>query len=327
MTKRSIKNDLSDISDHVLGNLDPGKRLRMSLKALAEGDGDTHKRLLETTPMKDYTLTDPKYTEGVQKLFMLSLHASYQLRLQYQALMRFEAERDKQVLTMLLNEALARLARDEFGVDEFGNVNAGDHAEADYAYGMKQSPDIACLATKYRQLWDDLPFELAVQEDKRDIKYFPELAAGGLIGYPDDLSAEAFDDIEDDRIESEANRAELQVMVAVVNFYTHFHGWRLFAEEHIGVSLDEFLGVTMEKAAHDDGIVGAVTLDEKTCRNVLSLKEDYLDAYPDIVETAVEGEEDTDLDRDLNLDLNARARERADRLEEAANLPVEQAAE
>ena len=206
----------------------------MSLEALAAGDEAAHKRLMETTPMKDYTLTDPEYTKGVQKLFMLSLHASYQLRLQYRTLMSFESERDKQVLTMLLNEALARLARDDFSVDEYGHMSADDHAKADYAYGLKSSPNIACLATKYRRLWDDLPFELVLKEDKRDIKHFPELAASGLTGYPDDPSAEAFDDIEDDRIESEANRAELRVMMAVVNFYTRFHGWRLFAEEHIG---------------------------------------------------------------------------------------------
>lgn len=317
MTKRSVENDLNDVSDAVLGGLEPGKRLRMTIGALAEGDDATHERLMETTPMKDYKLTDPEYTEGVQKLFLLSMHASYQLRLQYQTLLRFEAERDKHVLAMLLNEALARLARDDFGVDEFGNVNAGDHAEADYDYGMKQSPDTACIATKYRRLWGDLPFELALQESERDINYFPGLAAGGLLGYPDDLSAEAFDDIEDDRISSEAYRSELWAMSAVVDFYTSFHCWRRFAEEHVGVSLDEFLDVTMEELEDDDGIAGRLSLDEETCENILSLKEDYLDAYPGVVAATIEDEEEADVE----FDPDARAQNLADALGEAAELP------
>jgi len=321
MTKRSVENDLEDMSEEVLGGLNPGKRLRMSLEALADGDVDKHERLMETTPVKSYKLTDPEYTDAVQKMVLLSTTAMYQLRLQYRTLMSFEAERDKQVLAMLLNEALGRLARGDFGVDGFGNVNAGDHDEADYAYGKKQAPGTARLATKYRQLWDDLPFKLIVDESDRNINYFPELAAGGLLGYPDDL--DMFDDIEDDRIASEAYRGELRLTMAVVNFYTRFHGWRLFAEEHLGVTLDEFLDVTMEEAVEDDGVVAAMEIDEKTCENVLSLKEDYLEAYPGLVRSTLKDEEEGDLE----IDLDERAQKRADTLGEVVELPIEQAAD
>lgn len=321
MTKRSVENDLDDMSEEVLGGLDPGKRLRMSLEALADGDLDKHERLMETTPVKSYKLTDPEYTDAVQKMVLLSTTAMYQLRLQYRTLVSFEAERDKQVLAMLLNEALGRLARGDFGVDGFGNVNAGDHGEADYAYGKKQAPGTARLATKYRRLWDDLPFKLIVDESDRNIKYFPELAAGGLLGYPEDL--DMFDDIEDDRIASEAYRGELRLTMAVVNFYTRFHGWRLFAEEHLGVTLDEFLDVTMEDAVEDDGVVAAMEIDEKTCENVLSVKEDYLEAYPGLVRSTLKDEEEGDLE----IDLDERAQKRAQTLGEVVELPIEQAAD
>lgn len=321
MTKRSVENDLDDMSEEVLGGLDPGKRLRMSLEALADGDLDKHERLMETTPIKSYKLTDPEYTDAVEKVVLLSTTAMYQLRLQYRTLMNFEAERDKQVLAMLLNEALGRLGRDDFGVDGFGNVTAGDHDEADYDYGKTQAPGTARLATKYRRLWDDLPFKLIVDESDRNINYFPELAAGGLLGYPDDL--DMFDDIEDDRIASEAYRSELRLAMAVVSFYTHFHGWRLFAGEHLGVTLDEFLDVTMEDAVEDDGVVAAMEIDEKTCENVLSLREDYLEAYPGLVRSALEDEEEGDLE----IDLDERAQKRAQTLGEVVELPIEQAAD
>lgn len=53
------------------------------------------------------------------------------------------------------------------------------------------------------------------------------------------------------------------------------------------------------------------------CRNVLSLKRDYLEAYPSL------GEEWTDADEEITVDLDARAEEYAAGLVEATDLPFE----
>lgn len=317
-TKRSVENELDDLSERILGDLEPAKRLRLSLRAQAEGDEKTHERLVETTPMLDYKITDPEFAENANKLSKLSFTASYELQLQYTKVRSLKAERDRQVALMLLNEALGRLARGDFGVDEYGDMDVGDHSEGDYDYGMKQSPDVASLATKYRRLWDDLPFELEMGEDERDTDYFPGLAAGGLMGYPQDLSAPHFDDIEEDRISSDAHRSDVRLMLEVVDFYTYFHGWRLFAEDHIGVSLDEFLDAMRDESATVGSTVGSITLDEETCQNILSVHEDYLDAFPRAVAETVDSEEDADVDIDL------RAQRFAESTAEIAELPFEE---
>lgn len=44
-----------------------------------------------------------------------------------------------------------------------------DRDDAGYAYGKQQASDIAYVATKYRELWEDIPAELLVEEDDRGV--------------------------------------------------------------------------------------------------------------------------------------------------------------
>ena len=253
---------------------------------------------------------------------MLSLMARNQLYQNYQAMEAHEETRDKYVVLMMLNEALDRLSRGSFDLEEFGNFDAPDHADADYAYDETSSPTTAYLATKYRKLWDELPADLLLDEDERTIKYFPNLAASGSLAYPMDLSGEAFDDLEEDRVESEVYLTELRLLQALVDFYINFHAWRLFAEEHLEVSFDELLSVAVPR---NDGVTAPSVvpdLDEEFCRNILSLKRDYLEAYPALLEEWADTGALDNADEGVTVDLDARARECAEELAESTEFPV-----
>ncbi|MWV41184.1 hypothetical protein [Natrialba sp. INN-245] len=271
--------------------------------------------MVDTAPRYEYTATDLEYLDGIKKLGAVSLQARYELQNRYQAITECEATRDKYMALMLLNEGLSRLSRGAFEIDEFGNFDAPDHADAGYAYGKKWAPDQAYLATKYRELWEDVPAELLVDEDDREIKQFTELAAAGSLAYPTDLSGETFDDLEDDRMPSEVYETEVRLLGALVDFHTRFHGWRLFAEEHLDITLDELLDVS---APEEDGVGvthGVAEIDEQLGENILSLKRDYLQAYPALLE------EWTDDAEEVDVDLDARAQNFADGLTDAVDLP------
>jgi len=316
-----LKHDLKGVSDNVLGDLDTEERLRLFIQEAAEDREERLKWLFETAPVYEYTAPDLEYTDGTLKVSIASLMARNQLYQNYQAIEHHETARDKYMALMMLNETLARLTRGEFDVDEFGHVDAPPHADADYAYGETSSPGTACLATKYRELWDELPVDLLLDEDDRAIKYFPNLAASGLIAYPSDLSGEAFDDLDEDRVDSEVYLTELRLLKALVDFYINFHGWRLFAEEHLEVSFDEFLNAPVPGDSGVSAPSGVVDLDEELCRNVLSLKRDYLEAYPALLKEWADADGLEDVDEEVTADLDARAEEFADGLAEDVDLP------
>jgi hypothetical protein len=248
----------------------------------------------------------------------------HELQTRYQVIIQHETTRDKFIALMLLNESLSRLSRGVFEIDEFGNFDAPDHDYAEYAYGKEQAPDMAYLATKYRELWEDIPAELLVGEGDRagTAEVFPELAAAGSLAYPSDLSAEAFDDLDDDRILSEVYQTEVRLLHALVDFHTRFHGWRLFAEEHLDTSLDELLDMSAPEGDGEDvaGVThGIAEIDEQRCEHVLSMKHDYLEAYPALLE---EWTDDTDRDpEEIDVDLDTRAQNFADGLADAVDLP------
>ena len=316
-----LKHDLKGVSDGVLSDLDTEERLRVFIQEAAEGREERIEWLADTAPRYEYTATDLEYTNGTLKVSMLSLMARNQLYQNYQAIEHHEATRDKYMALMMLNETLARLSRGTFEIDEFGHVDAPPHADAEYAYGETSSPGTACLATKYRELWDELPVDLLLDEDDRAIKYFPNLAASGLLAYPSDLSGEMFDDLDDDRIDSEVYLTEIRLLKALVDFHINFHGWRLFAEEHLEVSFDEFLNAPVPGDRGASARSGFVGFDEELCRNVLSLKRDYLEAYPALLKEWADADGLEDVDEEVTADLDARAREFADGLAEDADLP------
>lgn len=317
-----LKHDLKGVSDGVLGDLDTEERLRVFIKEAAEDREERIEWLRDTAPRYEYTATDLEYTNGTLKVSMMSLMARNQLYQNYQAIEHHEATRDKYMALMMLNETLARLSRRGFDVDEYGNVDVPEGADAEYnAYGDKQAPEISYLATRYRELWDELPLELLVDEDERAVKQFPGLAASGLLAYPSDLSGEMFDDLDDDRIDSEVYLTELRLLKALVDFHINFHGWRLFAEEHLEVSFDEFLNAPVPGDSGASAPSGVVDLDEDLCRSVLSLNRDYLEAYPALLKEWADADGLEECDEEVTADLDARAREFADGLAEDTDLP------
>jgi len=276
-----LKHDLEGVSDTVLGNLSTEERIRTFAKEAADGNEERLEQLADTAPRKKYTATDLEYLNGVKKIGVLSLQARHELQKRYQVIDQHETTRDKQMALMLLNESLSRLSRGAFEIGEFGNFDAPAHEDGEYAYGKKQAPDMAYLATKYRELWEDVPAELLVNEDDRagTAEVFPALAAGGALAYPDDLSGEMFDDLDDDRISSEVYQSEVRLLNALVDFHTRFHGWRLFAEEHLDITLDELLQASQAEKLPFDEQTGPGWLTEEECRDTLERMQLYLDAY------------------------------------------------
>lgn len=317
-----LKRDVKNVSDKQLGDLSTKERLRIFMQEAAEGDEERIEWLTDTAPKHKYTATDIEYTQGAQQLATLSLGARYELQKLYQAISRLEAARDRDMALMMLNESLGRLSRGSFDVDEFGNLDAPDHADADYAYGERRAPDTALLATRYRELWEDLPAELLVDEDDREMPHLPNLAATALLGYPSDLSAY---DVDEDRVSSEVYLSEVRLVNALVEFHTRFHGWRLFAEEHLDTTLDELLNISLPTDEKPPTTYGVPEIDEQLCRNTLSLKRDYLEAISDVLEEwAEEGHEITAPTdgEEFVVDLDARAEAYASQLAEDVDLPL-----
>jgi hypothetical protein len=315
-----LQHDLKGVSDTVLGNLSTEERIRVFAEKAADGNEEFLEDLADTAPVKKYTSTDLEYLNGIKKVGVLSLQARHELQTRYQVIDQHETHRDKYMALMLLNESLSRLSRGAFEIDEFGNFDAPGHDDAEYAYGKKRAPDTAYLATKYRELWEDVPAELLVDEDDRagTTEVFPNLAASGSIAYPDDLSGGTFDDLDADRIPSEVYETEVRLLHALVDFHTRFHGWRLFAEEHLDISLDELLNISAPVAEDEHGnIHGINEITEGLCENILSMNRDYLEALPGLLEEWADGmEEDAG-----EVDLDARAQEFADGLADAVDLP------
>lgn len=157
--------------------------------------------------------------------------------------------------------------------------------DAEYAYGKQSVPDTAHLATKYRDLREDVSVELLVDEEDREIPRFPDLSAAGLLAYPDDFSGETFDDLDDDRIPSEVQETDVRLLQALVDFHTRFHGWRMFAEEHLDITLDELLDIAAPERKGDVGVMhGAAKITENLCESTLALNREYLEAYPALPE-------------------------------------------
>jgi hypothetical protein len=119
------------------------------------------------------------------------------------------------------------------------------------------------------------------------------------MGYPSDISGESYDDLPEDRIPSELHQIEMQLMGALGEFYTRYHGWRLFAKDEVGITLNELLSISM---LEPDGGNGSVVphrtpeVSERLCANILSLNQEYLEALPDLVEYGGEDAEALDLE-------------------------------
>jgi hypothetical protein len=74
-------------------------------------------------------------------------------------------------------------------------------------------------------------------------------------------------------------RAENHLMETVVEFYRAFHTYRRLAEDHLDMTLDEFLGASQTERLPFDDRTGPRRLTEEKCRDVLERMQQYIDAY------------------------------------------------
>jgi len=306
-----LRDDVKSIGDKQLGDLDPEDRLRVFIKEAAEGREERLEWLTETAPTKQYEATDLAYTDGIKRYSFLSLQARHELQTLYQAITKREADRDMYMVVMLLNGALEQQSQGHFTVDEYGNADIPGSWPDDY--GPKYAPQSSTLATKFRDLWEDVPAELLLEEADRSgtTEVFTGLAGLARTAYAEDYSG--FDDLEIDRIPSPLAKAEMSLAKTLVEFYTRFHGWRIFAEEYLDVTLDEFLAIIRPPEAADSaldpfaGPHGVPAIDEDLCENTLSYYRDYLEAYQTLREEYADRAGMEQPDAPMDLDERAEA--------------------
>jgi hypothetical protein len=308
----SLQRDLGELSKQALGDLSSEERVHAFAKEAAAGNDEFLKQLAVTAPEREYTLRDPLYFREIQKLGAISLQARFELQTHYQAFSEAKAARNMYSALFLLNESLSRASRDRFDNDECGRLQAAatsDEKSPDYDLVSRGT---SYLASKYQALWDDMPQELLVRG--RHEEFMQNLAATGLLGYPSDISGESFDDLPENCIPSELHHTEMQLAGALIDFHTRYHGWRMFAEDEIGIMLDELLSISMmEPDGGNRSVVpgGVPVVTERLCENTLSLNQEFLQALSNIVEYRSKGEE--------ALDLEARAQRFAEEMAESVD--------
>ena len=74
-------------------------------------------------------------------------------------------------------------------------------------------------------------------------------------------------------------RAEKNLMDTVVEFYRAFYTYRRLAEEHLNMTLDEFLGASQTERLPFDDRTGPRRVIEEECRHALERMQLYIDAY------------------------------------------------
>ncbi len=281
-----LQHDVNSLRDKKLGALPAEKRIRAFLKAAAEGQDDRIEMLRDSAPKYEYRTRDLEFTHGAIEAYTLSSMANGELERLYTAMMMYETARNMHVAVVLLNEALEQLSQDHFTVDEYGNAETP--ASWPHDYGPQYDPDESRLAGKYRELWERNDLELAFDTEDRSRPYFAELAADGLLSYRTELT-ENFQP-------SATARAETNLIDTVAEFYKAFHTYRRLAEEHLGLSFDEFLQASQAERLPFDERTGPGWLTEEKCRDILERMQLYLDAYEEtqqkVGEVLVEGPPD-----------------------------------
>jgi len=255
MGKRSVENDLNDVSDHVLGDLDPDERIRMVMKTSHEDRDEDMEKLVETVPMRTYEIQDLEYRDAVQTVFVLSTHVKNRLRTVYRQICQYENGRDLNVALLMLNEAL----------------------------GFDRETDTDEVAERYGELWDETGLMLETPvEPARDT-----LPVVGMLAYPPDFSdvdLSDLDNVPDDPSEGthEAAFYDLRLTRSVLDFYVVFHGARRLSEDVMDVSFDEF--VDFAQTGPPGGALGTVEITEEWCRNILASYDEHLEYAASVAE-------------------------------------------
>jgi hypothetical protein len=84
MTKRSLESDINELSDEILGDLDPTDRVALMLRAGATGHDDWMDRLRQTCPKHTYRTHDTEYTNRMQLATAWAAQARYGLRFAFE---------------------------------------------------------------------------------------------------------------------------------------------------------------------------------------------------------------------------------------------------
>lgn len=106
MSKRRIENEINKLSDEALGELTPDTRLRILLKARADGREEWIDRLLETCPRDTYQA----FAVRDRSAYSMAFQAVYELHTSY---LRYKLVRTEQVLRQRIDDE-----RDEEPSDE-----------------------------------------------------------------------------------------------------------------------------------------------------------------------------------------------------------------
>ncbi|UPM45289.1 hypothetical protein [Halocatena salina] len=77
-------------------------------------------------------------------------------------------------------------------------------------------------------------------------------------------------------------------MLTVVEFYECYYTWRILAENHIGITLDELLNISQPEEQPSEIFTGMLSLDSERCETMLSIMELYIDAYEDVLTSLAE---------------------------------------
>ena len=82
-TKQTLEDDLEELGEDTLSALPPGSRLKLMIRAQAEGDGDVVDRLREAVPERDYRGKDYEFRQQAMLSVAFTRQAVYTLHLSY----------------------------------------------------------------------------------------------------------------------------------------------------------------------------------------------------------------------------------------------------
>lgn len=83
MSKRRLDNEIDKLSDEVLGDIDPERRLQLVLEAKAEGNNHWTEHLIESCPQHNYVATDHVFTDRMRIARRMIERAVYELHTTY----------------------------------------------------------------------------------------------------------------------------------------------------------------------------------------------------------------------------------------------------
>lgn len=125
MTRRRVDTAVEELSEEMLGDLDPDLRCQLWLEAIATGNDDWVDRLRETAPVYRYRGTDRAYVERAHAALQFLQYAIYDLH-----------------TTLLQHEYLDLLQRTQWVID---SLRDEDPAEEQLDRASERADQLSCL--------------------------------------------------------------------------------------------------------------------------------------------------------------------------------------